>query len=167
MAEDQEGLSPQEAKPVSPERVKTGVRERVVGVLNEFINQNPVVREQSKAIDRIHGALPEGRVKDAVGLAVDAVKVPQALFATTLEWMKMIPGVSFAAFIPEKIGVLQHKAVGFIGEKIAESAPVQAGVRTVDAIMDGILGERKAPPPKATLENARQVLVGMARPGGR
>ncbi|MDP1722163.1 MAG: hypothetical protein Q8L37_03060 [Candidatus Gottesmanbacteria bacterium] len=163
MAEDREGLSPQEQTPLNPERAKSGVREAVRGVLNGYINENPVVREQARNCERVNAALPEGRAKDAIGLAVDAVKVPQAAFATVLEFAKRIPGMSFVTFFPEKFSQLKEKVVGFMAEKVVESGPVQMGVRTVDGIVDGILGERRPAPAKATLENSHQILVGMAR----
>lgn len=164
MAEDREGMQPEEQALVNPERTKRGLREVARGILNGYINENPVVREQAINCERVHAALPDGRVKDAVGLAVDAVKVPQALYSNLLGLAKTIPGISFATFLPEKIVQLKEKVVGFVAEKVVESGPVQAGVRTVDSIVDGILGERRPAPPKATIENSRQILVGMARP---
>ncbi len=165
MAEDREGLSPREQASLNPERAKTGVREAVRGVLNTIIDQNPVVREQAKSMDRVQSVLPEGRVKDAVGLAVDAVKVPQAIMARNLEMIKkVVPGFALVMIIPEQIGAIGQKAIGFVAEKVAESAPVKFAVGSVDGVLDGILGKREAAPrPKVTLENAHQVLVGMAR----
>lgn len=165
MAEDREGVQPAEARSVNTETVKGGVRESVVRVVNSFIDKNPVVREQARSMDRVQAALPEGRVKDAVGLAVDAAKGVQAGVATTREILKKtIPGFSLVMFVPELIEAAGTKARGFLLEKVVESGPVQAGVRTVDSIVDGILGERRPAPPKATLENSHQILVGMARP---
>ncbi|MBI5620555.1 hypothetical protein HY949_02135 [Candidatus Gottesmanbacteria bacterium] len=164
MAEDQEGLSPQEQASLSPERAKAGVREGVRGVLDGYIKESPVVREQARNFERVHNVLPEGRIKDAVGLAVDAVKVPQAAFATVLEFAKRIPFVSLLTFFPERFGVLGQKVVGFVAEKVAGSEPVKFAVGTVDGVLDGILGKRApSEAPKATLENSHQILVGMAR----
>lgn len=165
MAEVREGMQPDEARIVNPETVKGGVRESVVGVLNSFIDKNPVVREQARSMDRVQSALPEGRVKDAVGLAVDAVKGIQVGAAVTREYLKkFVPGFSLVMFVPELVEAAGSKFRGFIMEKVVESGPVQAGVRTVDSIVDGILGERRPAPVKATLENSHQILVGMARP---
>lgn len=165
MAEDREGMQPEVVRFVKPEAAKGGVRESVVGVLNTFIDKNPVVREQARSMDRVQAALPEGRVKDAVGLAVDAAKIPKALIAFELELIKrMIPLGGLLTFVPEQLSALGHKAMGFVAETVVESGPVQAGVRTVDSIVDGILGERRPAPVKATIENSRQILVGMARP---
>lgn len=165
MAEDREGMQPQEMRIVSPETVKGGVRESVVGVLNTFIDKNPVVREQARSMDRVQSALPEGRVKDAVGLAVDAMKIPKAAFAIQMEAIKrLVPFAGLLTFVPEQIAAVGAKVTGFVAEKVVESGPVQAGVRTVDSIVDGILGERRPAPVEATLENSHQILVGMARP---
>lgn len=165
MAEDREGMQPTENVLKNPEAVKTGVREGVRVVLNFFIDQNPVIREQSRNMDRVQSALPEGRVKDAVGLAVDALKIPKAGIAACLEVVKrVIPLGGLLTFFPEQLGVLAQKAVGFVGEKVVESGPVKFAVGSVDGVMDSILGERRPAPAKATLENSHQILVGMARP---
>lgn len=165
MAEVREGMQPDEARIVNPETVNGGVRESVVGVLNSFIDKNPVVREQARSMDRVQAALPEGRVKDAVGLVVDAAKGAQAGVATIREILKKtIPGFSLAMFVPELIEAAGTKARGFIVEKVVESGPVKFAVGSVDGVMDSILGERRPTPAKATLENSHQILVGMARP---
>lgn len=158
-------MQPEVMRLVNSETVKGGARESVVRVLNSFIDKNPVVREQARSMDRVQAAFPEGRVKDAVGLVVDAAKGAQAGVATIREILKKtIPGFSLAMFVPELIEAAGTKVRGFIVEKVVESGPVQAGVRTVDSIVDGILGERRPAPVKATIENSRQILVGMARP---
>ena len=165
MAEVREGMQPDEARIVNPETVKGGVRESVVGILNSFIDKNPVVRERANVLDRVYSALPEGRVKDVAGLANDVLKIPQAGNAFILEAVKKaLPFGEYAAAIPEKFISLGTKVTGFVAEKVVESGPVQAGVRTVDGVMDSILGERRPTPAKATLENSHQILVGMARP---
>lgn len=164
MAEDREGPIPQE---INSDGLTGRVRERAKGVLDHFIDQNPVVREQAQSMDRVQAALPEGRIKDAVAIAGDVLKVPKAVFAIQLELLKrVIPGFSLVAFFPEQIGALGIKAAGFVAEKVVESAPAKFAVGTVEGVMDGILGKR-APAveaPKATLDNAHQILVGMARP---
>lgn len=164
MAEDREGPRPQE---INSDGLTGRVRERAKGVLDHFIDQNPVVREQAQNMNRVQAALPKGRIKDAVGLAVDISKIPRAGISLSLEMMKrMIPGFSLAVFFPEQIGALGIKAAGFVAEKVVESAPAKFAVGTVEGVMDGILGKR-APAveaPKATLDNAHQILVGMARP---
>lgn len=158
-------MQPQEMRIVNPETVKGGVRESVVGVLNTFIDKNPVVRERANILNRAYSALPEGRVKDVVGVVNDVLKIPQAGNALILEYVKkIVPFGEYAAAIPEKLLEIGTKATGFVAEKVVESGPVQAGVRTVDSIVDGILGERRPVPTKATIENSRQILVGMARP---
>ncbi|MEK7544309.1 MAG: hypothetical protein AAB557_05540 [Patescibacteria group bacterium] len=167
MAEDRESPQPKENVVKNPEALKAEVREGTRKVLDSFINQNPVVREQSRNMDRVQAALPEGRVKDAVGMALDLTKIPRALRSLQLEFVKrVIPFSSFVGFIPEQIGALSQKAVGFVGEKITESAPVKFAVGTVEGVMDGILGKRAAAPEtqRATIENSHQILVGMARP---
>lgn len=167
MAEDREGMQPQENVVENPDVLKRGVRERAKGILDHFIDQNPVVREQARSMDRVQAALPERRIKDAVGMVGDVLKVPKAAFAIQLELLKrVIPGFSLVAFIPEQIGAFGNKAAGFVAEKVVESAPAKFAVGTVEGVMDGILGKRapQAEAPKATLDNAHQILVGMARP---
>lgn len=172
MAEDSEGLKGQEYIVKNPEALKTGVRERVKGVLDWVIDRNPLTKEQNKALDKIWGALPEGRIKDATRLALDVTKVPRGMSAAGLEMIKtLLPVTRLFLAAPEAAVSGMAKGFGFIGEKIVESGPAKFAVGTVEAVMDRILGGGKprevaatVPQEPVTPEGARQVLVGMARP---
>lgn len=164
MAEDREGPRPQE---INPSGLTDRVRERAKGVLDHFIDQNPIAKAQQEAVDGIVGSLPKGRLKEIARLANDVTKVPRAGIATVIEGMKLgSPVIRAAFFLPELAASFGYKAAGFVAEKVVESAPAKFAVGTVEGVMDGILGKR-APvveAPKATLDNAHQILVGMARP---
>lgn len=163
MAENREGPIPQE---IHPDGLPGRVRERTRGVVDWFIDRNPVIKTQRDTLQRVHNALPEGRIKQATQLAVDWAKIPQAGMAAAVEIGKIHPLIRLALFIPEQILKGGIKMGGAITEKVIESAPVKFAVGTVEGVMDGILGKR-APAveaPKATLDNAHQILVGMARP---
>lgn len=163
MAEDKEGPIPQE---IHADRLNGRVREKAKGALDWFIDRNPVIKTQRDTLRRVHSALPEGRIKQATSLAVDLAKMPQAGMAAALEIGKIHPLIRLALFMPEQILKGGIKMGGAITEKVVESAPARFAVGTVEGVMDGILG-RRAPvveAPKATLDNAHQILVGMARP---
>ena len=169
MAEDHEGPTPQEYIVKNPEALKSGVRERTRGVIGWFLDRNPVSREAARAMDRVNKALPEGRFKQIHRLGVDMVKTPMAIAGTGLELLKLWPPARLLAFIPEQISTLSAKAGGFWGEKIVESRPVRFALGSVENIMDKILGsdgsrETVVSREPVTLENAHQMLVGMARP---
>lgn len=166
MAEDQEGLQPQEYIVKNPEALKRGVKERVGGVLDYIIDRNPVAKDAARGLERINAALPEGRLKQVHGLAVDVLKGPMAVASGGLEILKIMPAVRLLTFLPEQAARLGANLGGFAVEKIVESKPAQFAMGTVEGVMNKILG-RHAPAaegPKPTLENAHQILVGMARP---
>lgn len=166
MAEDQEGLQPTEYIVKNPEALKRGVKERVRGVLDFVVDRNPVAKDAARGLERINAALPEGRLKQVHALAVDVLKGPMAVASGGLELLKIMPAVRLLIFFPEQAARLGVNLGGFAVEKIVESKPAQFAVGTVEGVMDKILGKR-APVvegPKPTLENAHQMLVGMARP---
>lgn len=164
MAEDREGPRPQE---INSDGLTGRVRERAKGALDWFIDRNPIAKSQQEAFDGIQRSLPKGRLKEIARLAIDVTKVPRAGIASLIEGMKRgSPLIRAALFLPELAASFEYKTAGFVAEKVVESAPAKFAVGTVEGVMDGILGKR-APTveaPKATIENAHQILVGMARP---
>lgn len=167
MAEDQEGLQPQEYIVKNPEAIKTGVRERARGVLDWFIDKNPIVKANRDVLERMNHALPDGRLRAIHRLATDLIKGPMAMASIGMETVKtIVPIVRVAAFPVEMAATIGGKVGGFIVEKAVASRPARFAVGTVEGIMDKILGRRLTAPemPPATIDNARQILVGMAKP---
>ena len=171
MAEDREELQGQEYIVKNPEALKSGVRERTRGVVDWFLERNPVTREAARAMDRMNKALPEGRLQQIQRLGIDMLKTPMAIAGTGIELLKTMPVVRLMMFLPEQAAALGAKVGGFMAEKAAESKPVQFAVGSVDRVVDRIFGRENlekfahtATHGPVTLEGARQVLVGMAGP---
>ena len=171
MAEDHEGPTPQEYIVRNPEALKKGLREHVFGVRDWFLDRNPVTREAARAMDKVNKALPEGRLQQIHRFGIDMAKGPMTVAGMGVEALKMMPAVRLMMFLPEQAAALGAKVGGFFAEKTAESKPVQFAVGSVDRVVDQIFGRENleefahtATHEPVTLEGARQVLVGMARP---
>lgn len=166
MAEDQEGLQPTEYVVKNPEALKRGMKERVTGALDRVIEVNPISKANAENLQKVQDALPEGRIKAATSLALDAAKVPIAMGAVSLEIAKTVAPIRLLLLAPEIGARVVGGLGGEIGKKIVESRPARFAIGNVEGVMDAILGKRTPSPegPKPTLENAHQILVGMARP---
>lgn len=193
MAEDSEGVKGPEHIVKKPEALKQEIQVRTRGVLDRFIDKNPVVKEQGEALNGIITAMPEGRLKNIAKMGNDILKIPRAGIVISLETIKTImPVVRLALFVPEKLVALGTKVGGKLAGKVIESRPAQFAMGTVEKVMDRILGDRGRnklqenvvavgrgalgdnPVGRSvrqlnndiqiTAENAHQILVGMARP---